>query len=510
MSFEFKTLDDSDESTEEDKKDSTRSKKWVNPPLVPPRIPGQRPPMFESIAAKISKKTGESDDDDEEEDDKEEQATASKQAGKESNQEENAAEPDQPGSEQKPVIRDVTDESRPESSQPERQAGDSAAGDPEQVATAESEKPSQAPYEGVLHIRRQPESNKPESEPTEPAAQKAEETEPEPPAAAAGGGSPPLPPVGPPTSEAGQSGRPETPEPQPIFDRFRAAESWNDSPPERREPAVPPGISAEQHAKEVRGVEENAEKRGLRRGLVAGFLTGYVLKAYLANRKAEHYKNVTRRQFDKRDEQISSLQREKQQLAERMAARAEEHRRRQQELLAGHNPGGFEQRPASKPAADESMPPIREVEPEQEQIFDSEGNEIVLKPGWHVERSAGGYSVVLDKHNRVVHDAIRYGEAFKRDKKREQLSEDVFASVGAAGAPAVDDSDTAAPGTLPRPVASSRTQQPQTSAARQPDQVDLNHRLPGPRSNLASAASSPWLWTAVALLIIVYFLAALV
>ncbi len=143
-----------------------------------------------------------------------------------------------------------------------------------------------------------------------------------------------------------------------------------------------------------------------------------------------------------------------------------------------------------------------------EQIFDQNGNEIVLQPGWHVERSTGGYSVVLDEHNRVVHDAIRYGEAFKHDQQREKLADNVSVAPGGGASFGTPLDDALQPG------GSSVTPQFHTAASDDSHHVpqhtvDLQHRLEEPRSHLAAAVGSPWFWTAVAFLIIVYFIAAL-
>jgi hypothetical protein len=106
----------------------------------------------------------------------------------------------------------------------------------------------------------------------------------------------------------------------------------------------------------------------------------------------------------------------------------------------------------------------------------------------------------------VVHDAIHYGEAFRRDQKREHLSDELFAAL---------DDAAAAVSTPPSNIVT--TNQPGTAydiansgglPGQQPV-ADLKHRLPEPRNQLMGTLLSPWVWTAIAILIIIYFIAAL-
>lgn len=206
--------------------------------------------------------------------------------------------------------------------------------------------------------------------------------------------------------------------------------------------------------------------------MVARVLTEVAVSGYLARRKEERYSN-------------EPLLRKQQELND-------------QQRIANERLNAIFQQQAEQVA-------------QTQEIFDQNGNRIVLQPGWRVERSAGGYSVVVDKHNRVIHDAIRYGEAFKREQQREQLSDDVFAAArgGSAGG-AQDDSGLVS--AVP-PVAGTgqggSAADPQSLLGYQPAQVDLDHRLPAPRKPIREAALNPWLWTAVAILIIIYFVASL-
>lgn len=208
--------------------------------------------------------------------------------------------------------------------------------------------------------------------------------------------------------------------------------------------------------------------------LVTRVLTELAVKGFLTDRKQQRYEGLNQ-QLHQRDEQITQLQQEQRQTSERLATHLNQ----------------------------EVAPPA----PEQ-QIFDQEGNEIVLQPGWRVDRSSGGYSVVLDQHNRVVHDAIRYGEAYQRDKKREQVIDDLFAAPGGIATLPSDDTAGSQSAGLPG-FTHQPTQQNSFLVATSSEPVDLKHRLPKSHKQSAVSLASPWLWTAVAILIIVYFVAAL-
>lgn len=152
-----------------------------------------------------------------------------------------------------------------------------------------------------------------------------------------------------------------------------------------------------------------------------------------------------------------------------------------------------------------------QTESDQE-IFDQNGNKIVLQPGWRLERGTAGYLTVVDAHGRPVIEAVNYGNAYKQDRRREQLGDDLFDALqsgGSAGAAQQDDSGPAPPA---QPVTGSGQDTPTSNPQPlldTPVQADLNHRLPAPHKPLRGAALNPWLWTAVAVLIIIYFIASL-
>jgi hypothetical protein len=300
-------------------------------------------------------------------------------------------------------------------------------------------------------------------------------------------------------------------------------------------------------------------KRGLRRGLVAGFITGYAVKAYLAHRKQKRIEKATQEQFATANERFTNLQFQHNQLQQKTTNQAEQLQRTQREQQERFDrfkanqpaPERFET-PSTSPAIAplprieavpqaqlpkaEAMPPLQETAAEREQWVDELGNEIALQPGQRLERR-GWYSVVVDEHGREVPGAIHYGEAFQREQKREQVSDAAFAGSDANAssktttpsnnvAPAAGGVFTALPGvgisSVPAPTAppmpvynepmiiSGQADSAHSLPAGQPTTVDPQHRLKEPRNQVVATITSPWLWVAVAVLLIAYFTAALV
>lgn len=254
--------------------------------------------------------------------------------------------------------------------------------------------------------------------------------------------------------------------------------------------AGPPTEQLASEIKDVRDTAEEARKRNLRLLIVAGAATGILLKAYIDGKARQL--DAVKLGLDFVQDQLTSASKRTEQAAPRPA-----------------------ERPAA-PAAERPLPPqpaevVAAAAQPEEQLFDMKGNQIILQPGWHVERSTGGYSVVLDEHNRVVHDAIHYGEAFRRDAKREHLDDDVFAALaggGASGGGSAAGGNNLSGQVTAQPSQPAPVPVPDSLLGGQPT-IDIEHRLPKPRSNPLSALVSPWLWMAIAILIIIYFVAAL-
>jgi hypothetical protein len=383
--------------------------------------------------------------------------------------------------------------------------------------------------------------------------------------AAATGGTPPSPPAGP--GEFSSAASPEEPDPQP-----QRTTSYAYSPPPPPPPAWATGgntgpgnganvaiNTAPAPAFEQQPATPNqAEyKRGLRRGLVAGFITGYAVKAYLAHRKQKRVEKATQEQFATANERFTNLQFQHNQLQQKTTSQTEQLQRAQREQQERFDrfkanqpaPERFETPSASPAIAPlprieavpraqlpkaEAMPPLQEATAEQEQWVDELGNEIALQPGQRLERR-GWYSVVVDEHGREVPGAIHYGEAFQREQKREQVSDAAFAGSDANAsskttapsnnaAPAAGGVFTALPGvgissvpaSTPPPVfsepmiSSGQADPAHSLPAGQPTTVDPQHRLKEPRNQVVATITSPWLWVAVAVLLIAYFTAALV
>lgn len=493
-------IEDDESSEEEDKK--PEQGRWVRPPLVPrsldlhegPQVsaraevpetpPAPKVPLFEQVLTdkpKTAETAAEDDDDDEEED--EEKSSETVQAEESTEEAADAAAVEQAGQPAPAEFAEIMQGMGPEFE---------AATSGEQLEEPAEVEPEED--QGILHV-----SHVEPGEASESAPQPMEEDIDEPPV--------------PPTTAGGGGGQPPTRPPYPTYpgpspDR---GPGFYPTPTE-----VAPDQNAEQAATyrynvisqqqpeytqaEMQRSKEDSERTGFRRGLVAGFITGYVLKAYLAGRKRERYEKATEKQMEAQDERFAHLQAEQQRTKTELADRLNRYKR-EQEQVARDNAARYE-RPASKPAP-EAVPGEN-----KEEIFDREGNRIELQPGWRVERSAGGYSVVLDERNRVVHDAIQYGEAYQRDQKREQLSDDMFAALDSVAA-AHDAAYAAAQSQQQQDSAPQTTYTPGMPPAGTVHEVDLQHRLEKPRSPFIATVSSPWLWTAIAFLIIIYFIAAL-
>lgn len=149
----------------------------------------------------------------------------------------------------------------------------------------------------------------------------------------------------------------------------------------------------------------------------------------------------------------------------------------------------------------------------EQEIFDQNGNKIALQSDQHLERGTAGYISVVDAHGRPVIGAVNYGEAYKQDQRREQLGDDIFAKLNAGGGGVAGDGQSDGGFAAPLPPMAGQGGQSQTNDQHQPygqsEPVDLNHRLSEPRNYIRDAALNPWLWTAVAVIIIVYFVASL-
>ncbi len=349
-----------------------------------------------------------------------------------------------------------------------------AAPESEEAAPTTTSEMQELAAEEMAHLREEstPAAAAPEATYVEPAA--GEQEAEEPPAAPTGGSATPPPPR--PPSSPGFFGRPE---PSPVFrPSFEA--------PQESRPA-PSSYSYERPAVEMRDLDRHTEeerKRNLRLVVVAGVATGLLLKAYIDG-KTKSYKEMLEPLKDMAVDMLTSHK--------RTDARVEKVEQKVDKI--------------SQPIPTESLPAIQQP---QEQIFDMEGNPITLQPGWHVERSSGGYSVVLDRHNRVVYDAIQYGEAFKRDQKREQLDPDIYGTVDggahSAGAPPASEFLASLPPALGGQTPELTPESTTPEEYKHP--VETEHRPAGQHS-LLTAISVPWLLTAIAVLLIIYFVAAL-
>lgn len=212
--------------------------------------------------------------------------------------------------------------------------------------------------------------------------------------------------------------------------------------------------------------------------LATRVLTEVALRGFLDQRKQERYRNEPL--LHRQQEELTRMQEQQRQANERITAHF------QREALQAQAAAGPEQ-----------------------QIVNQLGDRIKLEPGQHIERAPGGYSVVVGEDKKVAEGVIDYGDAARADLRRERLSDDMFAPFGAIGSSGGQDDN----GLAQLPSVTGQSPYTQGQHALPPgyeDQVDLDHRLPEPRNTtIRDVALNPWLWLIVALLIIVYFVAAL-
>ena len=246
----------------------------------------------------------------------------------------------------------------------------------------------------------------------------------------------------------------------------------------------------------------NPNRDSLRLRAAAWFLTGYAVKGFIERRRRNRVREENERAAEKQEQKITFLQHQQHEMQEKAKAdtRANENERRAEQMRTDQK---IEQL-AKKPPVAEALPVVKTAE--DEILFDDEGNKIVLQSGWRVERGTGGYVAVVNERGQVMYDAVRYGEAYLHDRRREQVNPAAFDNDDdAAGGQSTQDTQLLPfPGSAHGPVDPTHELQPGA-----PQSVDVQHRLPEPRNQLVATATSPWLWTAVALLLIIYFIAAL-
>jgi hypothetical protein len=310
-------------------------------------------------------------------------------------------------------------------------------------------------------------------------------------ASAAGGGTPPKPPRTP-----WESSGAFEPGSEPSIELDPPSREWRSSAGLETTAYAASAAAPAERIITAQDVRER-QRRSFRNGVVAGAIAMYVAHSFVANRRMRRYERSVEKQNEASEARFTTLQAEQTRTQSQLNTQAEQFAAYRQRAEAAST---------TKPTAEQpKTAEVVQLAPEQ-QIFDAEGNEIVLQPGQRIERSAGGYSVVVDQHNRIVHNAIRYGEAYLRDQKREQVSDDAFATAD-------DDQPIDAQTTAALPAAhmivSGQVDWSHQLQPGVPTSVDPQHRLPKSRSPLTNVAGNPWLWTAIAFLLIIYFIAAL-
>jgi hypothetical protein len=203
------------------------------------------------------------------------------------------------------------------------------------------------------------------------------------------------------------------------------------------------------------------------------------------------------------------------------------------------------ERPANKVIAGEAAPAAAAAKAEQavrtaaEQAQEAVAKAYELQQGEHVEHATGGgHNIIVDKHGHAVEGAITYGQEFRAQQRQEQMRTDLFAGADTAR----QNATAAQPGGIQgasvpgQPGVPGQYGQPGQPTSHSDyssgiitglgsGQVPANHNLPtgqmppSARQHLlpskhdnpvVATLSSPWLWAAGMVLVIAFFIAALV
>lgn len=307
------------------------------------------------------------------------------------------------------------------------------------------------------------------------------------------------------------------------------------------------------------------------RWFVAGFITGWVVKQHLANKKlraqqaaheqaiasqSEHIGNLeynqyhTQAQLKRTEGQLQQVQAEQAQAGaaavtmESARLNQEQHERWQRQAAgtAGELPlappletplqhasvveapfaGPLSRAPAAqeRPSATAAFsaeaqkarpraerPPQTPEEAAQAAVEQAYN----LQQGQHIEHATGGgHNIIVDKHGHEVQNAMAYGEEFHAQRRQEQLKADLFAT---------DDQHQ------PRRPAAQGYATNGIITGLASGQMDADHGLPsgqlpppgrqrlmpGRKNNpFVASVTSPWLWAALIVLLLAFFVAALI
>jgi hypothetical protein len=164
------------------------------------------------------------------------------------------------------------------------------------------------------------------------------------------------------------------------------------------------------------------------------------------------------------------------------------------------------ERPGQQPLNAEALRQQTDLTPEQAQqaVIDAYD----LKPQQHIERSAW-HNIVVDEKGHEVQGAMAYGDAFQRERQKEQVRAAAFGSDNgqAAGGGAADGSAYGSGYGANGQLGSGQTPAAYDLPA---GQADVQHRLERPGNPVAKTLSSPWLWAGIVVLLVAFFVAALI
>lgn len=149
-----------------------------------------------------------------------------------------------------------------------------------------------------------------------------------------------------------------------------------------------------------------------------------------------------------------------------------------------------------------------EVLPEGQNVANQQEQEPVapsLKEGQHIEHSAW-HNVVVDRHGREVADAIEYGQGFHQEQQEVRRDQDAASQTPAASMPS--STTSTATSTIPVPaLPSGMVINELPSGTIEP--TDVAHQLPAHAGSPSSGISMAWIVTMVVIIVLAYFVTAL-
>ncbi|HSX00466.1 MAG TPA: hypothetical protein VLH38_05510 [Patescibacteria group bacterium] len=239
--------------------------------------------------------------------------------------------------------------------------------------------------------------------------------------------------------------------------------------------------------------EQQEDHKG--RTFAAGFITGWVIKQHLANKKLAGFQETAEAKIKQRDEQINTMGFSRQTL-QRKVDRVEG---QLQAVETVHDAYPTAPRPPVEVASQAT----------------NETKAYEVQHGQHVEHATGGgHNIIVDKHGHEVQNSIEYGEEFQFQRRQEQAR--ASASDDNSNNEDGEDVSSAPPSPPPGYAPALSLESGQVDPAHSlpvgiPSPTVRQHLLASKNSNpIVATIASPWLWAALVVLLLAFFVAAFI